>query len=90
MLQVTCVPNPEPVRKSCKQLDCISISADIPVPVLPNAVVEELASSPSSQLSVTPPEDKGKSPTKGRNRCFTCKKKVGLTGEFKNCLLIQT
>lgn len=57
---------------------------DIPVPVL-NNVVEELASSPSSQLSVTPPEDKGKSPSKGRNRCFTCNKKVGLTGFKCRC-----
>ncbi|KAL5257303.1 hypothetical protein ACHWQZ_G012286 [Mnemiopsis leidyi] len=59
-------------------------SSDIPIPVI-NNVVEELASSPSSQLSVTPPEDKGKSPSKGRNRCFTCNKKVGLTGFKCRC-----
>ena len=62
------------------KLTVFIVPDDIPIPVI-NNVVEELASSPSSQLSVTPPEDKGKSPSKGRNRCFTCNKKVGLTGQ---------
>ena len=54
-------------------------TAEIPIP---QSVVEDIAGSPSSQLSATPPTDeaKGKSPSKGKNRCFTCNKKVGLTG----------
>lgn len=59
-------------------------TGEIPIPAA-TALADELAGSPSSQLSVTPPDDKGKSPQKGRNRCFTCKKKVGLTGFKCRC-----
>lgn len=72
-----CVPEPTSVTPP-------STEGDIPIP-LPHDVVEELAGSPSSQLSVTPPDEKGKSPQKGRNRCFSCNKKVGLTGFKCRC-----
>ena len=54
-------------------------TGEIPIP---HNVLEDVGgSSPSSEPSATPPDDKGKSPSKARNRCFTCNKKLGLTGE---------
>lgn len=42
-----------------------------------------LAGSPG--LSGSSPSETGKSPAKGRNRCFSCNKKVGLTGFRCRC-----
>jgi len=51
---------------------------------IPQSVAEDVTGSPSSVLS-TPPDDKGKSPIKAKKRCFSCNKKVGLTGFKCRC-----
>jgi len=68
------IPQPLPVVEP--------VAAEIPIP---QSVVDDVAGSPSSVLSATPPDDKGKSPSKAKNRCFSCNKKVGLTGFKCRC-----
>lgn len=86
----TPVAQPEPVKEVIKEPE------PEPVPEQKSIAIPKanddlqsgsplLGGSPSSALSTTPEGDKGKSPSKGKNRCFTCHKKIGLTGFKCRC-----
>lgn len=73
----------------------VPATGDIPIPQvegisdLVDCSAAGLGASPglagSPGLSGSSPGETGKSPAKGRNRCFSCNKKVGLTGFRCRC-----